>query len=123
MSKILVFRRVKSHLKLANKVRCVFVKFNKISDKMTSTSKNKERTVVAFMILQFLVIIAKMWSVTGRVSSFTENILGIAIASLSTTAFLLRSYSPDYVQAQFLNYIFLSRGVLPNKYKYKDHIF
>ncbi|OXA44827.1 hypothetical protein Fcan01_20722 [Folsomia candida] len=109
MSKILVFRRVKSHLKLANKVRCVFVKFNKISDKMTSTSKNKERTVVAFMILQFLVIIAKMWSVTGRVSSFTENILGIAIASLSTTAFLLRSYSPDYVQAQFLNYIFLSR--------------
>lgn len=109
---MLIFRQVKHHLALGNKFHCVFVKFDKTSGKITTVSKRQAMFVQTFTFLQFLVITAKIWSVvTKSVTSLSEKILGTAIASLTIVTFLIRCNTfPDYVQAQFLNYIFFTKG-------------
>lgn len=111
MGKNLVFHRVKRHLTLANNVYCVFVNFDRTSNKIITISKKKERIVVTFRVLQFLIMTAKIFSVAARTTNLIEKIVGIAMTSITLTPFLLRCHTfADYVQVQFLNYIFLSRG-------------
>lgn len=120
MSNILIFGRVKRHLILGNKFQCLFVKLDKTSDKITIISKRKERIVVAFTVLQFLVILAKIWSINARVTSLTENFLGIGILAISIAPFLLRCHtSADHVQLQFLNYLLLPKGGLQKLFKHR----
>lgn len=108
-----VLHRIRRHLSLGNQLPSVFAKWNKSSGKITLVSEKKEKIVLAFTILQFVVILAKAWSITARTTNLKENILGIAILTWSITTFLLRCHiSSDYVQVQFLNYILLSKGYI-----------
>ncbi|OXA44438.1 hypothetical protein Fcan01_20766 [Folsomia candida] len=106
MSENRILTRVRRHLKLGNLFHSVFVKWDNSSSKIRLVPKKKEKIIVTFTILQFLVIVLKIWSLTSRqATNLIENFLGIAILVLCITPFLLRCHtSSDYVQAQFLTY-------------------
>ncbi|OXA44439.1 hypothetical protein Fcan01_20765 [Folsomia candida] len=110
MTKDLILQQVRRHLKLGNQLRSIFVKWDKHSNQITLVPKKKEKIIVTLSILQFLVIIAKIWTITSITVNLIESFLGIAILAVSITTFLLRCHiSSDYVQAQFLNCILLSK--------------
>ncbi|OXA44841.1 hypothetical protein Fcan01_20800 [Folsomia candida] len=112
MSKSRVLHRVRRHLTLGNQFRSVFLNWDKSSSTIILISKKKEKIVVAFTFLQFVVITAKAWSITARTTNLIENILGIAVLTMSLTPFLLRCHtSADHVHVQFLNYIFFTEYV------------
>lgn len=113
MSPNLIFHCIKRHLKLANVFYAVFVKLDKQSDKLIIVNKNVERIVVAFKILQILMIIVKIWSTIAAANNLTGTILGVSLVSLYVTPFLLQCHiSSDYVQVQFLNYVFFTKGTM-----------
>lgn len=113
MSKIQVFQRVKRHLELGNYLKCVFVAEGKAKGRLILISKKKKRIVQAFMTLQLFIILLKLWSISGyRFRSLTENVVGIAIVSLTGIPFILGfDPSPENVQVQFLNGIFSAKGM------------
>lgn len=82
MSTNLILHCIKKHLKLANVFYSVFVKLDKQSDKLIIVSRNVERIVVAFQILQILMITVKIWSVIAGANNLTQTILGVSLVSL-----------------------------------------
>ncbi|OXA45218.1 hypothetical protein Fcan01_20143 [Folsomia candida] len=84
--------------------------------KISLISKKKERLVLSFTVLQLMVIIVRIWSIATTRANLLESILGVAIASLTVIGFVVRCDPvPDYVQVQFLNYVFTSKDVLSDK--------
>lgn len=111
MSKLIILSRVKRHLKLGNSIFGVPAKWDKTEGNITSISEKKEKLVKAFTDLNFLFVIARIWTIARKEkASLSESIVGNTLTSLAVINFLLRHNPPDYVQMQFLNYLFSSEG-------------
>lgn len=116
MSKITILRSVKRHLKLGDYFPATFVTWDEKLGKIKLITKRKSKIVHAGTILQLVVVAVRIWSVVTKATSLIQRVIGIAITSLTLIPFLLRfELSGDYVPAQFLNFIFTSKGTFPWK--------
>ncbi|OXA45151.1 hypothetical protein Fcan01_20131 [Folsomia candida] len=116
MSKIVICHRVVRHLRIGNYFHCIFATFDTMEGKISLISKKNKRLVLSFTVLQFLVIIVRIWSIATTRADLLESIFGIAIASLTVIGFVVRCDPfPDDVQVQFLNYIFSSKDEVSDR--------
>ncbi|XP_035711197.1 uncharacterized protein LOC118436725 [Folsomia candida] len=112
MSKIAILRCIKHHLNLGDYFLTTFVTWDEKLGKIRLIGKNKSKIVHAGTILQLAVIAARIWSVVTKATSLIETVIGIAITSLTTIAFLLRfEISADYLPVQFLNFVFSTKDL------------
>lgn len=103
--------RVKRHLKHGNNFHCIYSKWDNNLGKIVRVTKTKRRSVLGFTILQLIVIAVRVWSIIFKSKSSTDRIIGTALTSVTLFGFIFRCDPlPDFIQMEFLNYIFCSRG-------------
>lgn len=116
MSKISIFGCIKNHLKLGDYFPTTFATWDEKQGKIKLIGKSKSKLVHSGTILQLAVITVRIWSVVTKATNLMERVIGVAITSLTTIAFLLRfQISADFLQVQFLNFAFSTRGTFSRK--------
>ncbi|OXA37905.1 hypothetical protein Fcan01_27390, partial [Folsomia candida] len=112
MSKISIFGCIKNHLKLGDYFPTTFATWDEKQGKIKLIGKSKSKLVHSGTILQLAVITVRIWSVVTKATNLMERVIGVAITSLTTIAFLLRfQISADFLQVQFLNFAFSTRDL------------